>query len=218
MAVILTLLFIAGILGLIYPKILRCQTRKIPLLLLFSFFIGLVLMSVPESVAEREKQLAALKQENPVQYLEALRDISKERWLKELKELDPKQHKVEIARIQKEEAEQKQWELEMQEYRKQQALEAPKNELCKNSNARRYAYIVVLQPAIEKRLKSPSSADFPFITSIKSGYADECSFVFVGYVDAQNWFSAMLRTKYHAKVTRDPKHENMWKTDFVKFL
>jgi len=218
MAVILTLLFIAGILGLIYPKILRCQTRKIPLLLLFSFFIGLVLMSVPESVAEREKQLAALKQENPVQYLEALRDISKERWLKELEELDLKQHKVEIARIQKEEAEQKQWELEMQEYRKQQALEAPKNELCKSSNARRYAYIVVLQPAIEKRLKSPSSADFPFITSIKSGYADECSFVFVGYVDAQNWFSVMLRTKYHAKVTRDPKHENMWKTDFVKFL
>ena len=215
---VLLFLFIAGILGLVYPKILRCQTRMLPFALLVGVIATVTSMGIAEKIAAQEARWATLKVENPAQYLEELRDTNEGRWLNELAELDPKQHKVEVARIEREAVEQKEWEKEMRELAKQEAIEAPKKKLCKSSTAKTLAYVMMIQPAIEKRLKSPASADFPNLTSIQSGYVGECSFVFAGYVDAQNGLGAIIRTKYEAKATRDPEREDMWKIDFVNIL
>ena len=220
MLLFLTLLFLVlfsgSILGLLSPKLIRCNDRKIPFVLLIlwiMFLPGLVQYGGMIS-AEREKRWAALKVANPTQYLQELKQHRHERWLTELKELDPKQHKIEMARIKREQAERKK--VEAEKARRKQ--EAQVYERCKSTNAQIYAYAVLVQPAVERRLKSPATADFPMINKIQSAPSGKCSFQFVGYVDAQNSFGATLRTRYRAKVTRDPMREDMWRTDFVKFL
>jgi hypothetical protein len=58
--------------------------------------------------AKEEQRLAALKRTDPPAYLAALRQKDSERWLSELEALDPAQFSVEVARIERERAEQEQ--------------------------------------------------------------------------------------------------------------
>lgn len=55
---------------------------------------------------------------------------------------------------------------------------------------------------VEKRLKSPASAKFPSMASegVVVNYEGECRHTILSYVDAQNSFGAMIRTKYLAEV------------------
>lgn len=56
------------------------------------------------------------------------------------------------------------------------------------------------QVSVKNSLKSPSTAEFPF-----GGYSvvkmDENVYVVNSYVDSQNGFGAMLRTRYSCKIT-----------------
>lgn len=60
---------------------------------------------------------------------------------------------------------------------------------------------VMSQQFLKKRLKSPSSADFPFdYDGLFTKYIGDSTFVIAAYVDSQNSFGAMLRTNYNATV------------------
>ncbi|CDG20615.1 protein of unknown function [Xenorhabdus poinarii G6] len=57
---------------------------------------------------------------------------------------------------------------------------------------------------ISSHLKAPSTAKFASYYDVKSHKLAECKFNFIGYVDAQNSFSAMIRTKFNVVVRYDP--------------
>jgi hypothetical protein len=66
----------------------------------------------------------------------------------------------------------------------------------------------VCHEAVKNRLKAPKTADFPddsnTVSNISLGRA-----VLVSYVDAQNGFSAMLRTTYRCEVILSLKNEEL---------
>ena len=53
---------------------------------------------------------------------------------------------------------------------------------------------------VEQQLKSPSSAEFPYGTEGVTKIDDK-TFLINSYVDSQNSFGAMIRTKYSCQVT-----------------
>lgn len=65
----------------------------------------------------------------------------------------------------------------------------------------RYGAYAAAQTFVERRLKSPGSAEFPWITDVSvSKGASDCIYTIDGYVDAENSFSANLRSRYMATV------------------
>lgn len=72
----------------------------------------------------------------------------------------------------------------------------------------------VSQDAVRARLKSPSTASFPW-TPIASQHTGDCKFQVLAYVDAQNGFGAMVRSNYVATLTYDPATKH-WRVTSVK--
>lgn len=74
---------------------------------------------------------------------------------------------------------------------------------CKNETL---AYLIS-QSFVEKSLKSPSTAVFPNISKegISVQYLGECTHEVFAYVDAQNSFGGMIRTRYYARVRYDER-------------
>ena len=76
---------------------------------------------------------------------------------------------------------------------------------CKQDNSacdldEGYEYV---QKLVRSQLVSPSSAIFPKLNEdgvLFSFSVEECSFRFDAYVDSQNSFGAMIRTKYFGRV------------------
>lgn len=64
---------------------------------------------------------------------------------------------------------------------------------------------IMSQSFVEKRLKSPSTADFPYAhdEGVRISYQGECKHKIWAYVDAQNSFGATIRTKYYAEVQKE---------------
>ncbi len=85
---------------------------------------------------------------------------------------------------------------------------APKVERCGNPIS---AY-TSSQDIVKKNIVSPSTAKFPYmgfdddvrVTSVK-----ECEYVVVSYLDAQNKFGALIRSKYSI-VMRYDKEKDVW--------
>lgn len=69
---------------------------------------------------------------------------------------------------------------------------------------------VMAQSFVEDRLKSPSTAKFPSIAAngVQTQYLGDCTHKVVGYVDAQNGFGAMLRTRYYVKLKNNPVNDS----------
>jgi hypothetical protein len=162
---------------------------------------------------ETDQRLAMLAEQDPVQYLVELKDHDQDRWLEELQRLDPERHSAEVKRLKIEEA------ARTEKERKEKVARLAKDieERCKSDQAKIHAYVMAQDP-VKQRLKSPSTADFPYINKVKVLTSGECSFEIVGYVDAQNGFGAMIRSNYVAKITRDKHDDNGWRLDLVKFL
>lgn len=59
---------------------------------------------------------------------------------------------------------------------------------------------------IKQRLKSPSSADFPFSANVR--YLGECRHIVESYVDSQNSFGATVRSQTKALVRYDKKSDD----------
>ncbi len=71
---------------------------------------------------------------------------------------------------------------------------------------------VMSQTFVEDKLKSPSTAEFPYSSSkgVNVHYQGECRHKISAYVDAQNSFGAMIRTKYYAEVQNE-KGTDIWR-------
>lgn len=79
---------------------------------------------------------------------------------------------------------------------------------CDNSTM---AY-VMSQEFVKQRLKSPASADFPYINNrdVIAVSNHDCTFYVSAYVDAQNGFGAKIRTHYKATMKYD-RDEKVWR-------
>lgn len=76
---------------------------------------------------------------------------------------------------------------------------------------------VMSQGFVEKRLKSPSTAKFPYVSDegVKVGYIGECTNLVVAYVDSQNGFGATVRSQYAVKIKYNPEDETYTALDVV---
>lgn len=75
---------------------------------------------------------------------------------------------------------------------------------------------------VERRLKSPSTADFgPFsdakVTSLTPEQNTACKFLVEGYVDAQNGFGAMIRNQFIVTLSK-VKGQGSWNAQKVEVL
>ncbi len=71
---------------------------------------------------------------------------------------------------------------------------------------------VMSQSFVEKRLRSPSTADFPYTSSegVRMQYMGECTHKIWAYVDAQNAFGATIRTNYYTEL-QNKKGTDEWR-------
>lgn len=72
---------------------------------------------------------------------------------------------------------------------------------------------VMCKAVVKSRLKSPASADFPFLDR-KSYYRGKHKYIIKSYVDSQNSFGANIRTNYHCKMNYtkgEPADIRNWK-------
>jgi hypothetical protein len=66
---------------------------------------------------------------------------------------------------------------------------------------------------VEQRLKAPATAKHPWCSEAVVSETGENEFLVVSYVDSQNSFGALIRTKYAAKVRfdkYDEKRNQLW--------
>ena len=61
---------------------------------------------------------------------------------------------------------------------------------------------VMSQSFVERRLRAPSTADFPSFSSagVRVTYLGDCRHIVSAYVDAQNAFGGIVRTSYVAEL------------------
>lgn len=69
---------------------------------------------------------------------------------------------------------------------------------------------VMSQSFVKDRLRAPATADFPSILDAKVSATGDCRFKVHAYVDSQNGFGAMIRTRYTADIELDPLTDR-WK-------
>lgn len=69
---------------------------------------------------------------------------------------------------------------------------------------------VMSQTFVKRHLKSPSTAEFPWMTddNVSVSYLGDCTSLVVSYVDSQNGFGAMIRSKYAVKLKYNPDTDN----------
>lgn len=83
---------------------------------------------------------------------------------------------------------------------------APKTDYCSDGEI---AYVYA-KKLISTHLKAPSTAKFASYYDIKPFQPNKCKFNFIGYVDAQNSFGAMIRTQFDATVRYDPNKDKYY--------
>lgn len=81
----------------------------------------------------------------------------------------------------------------------------------KDCNDSTMAY-VMSQNFVKQRLKSPASADFPYMNGrgVVSVPDEECNFFVSAYVDSQNGFGAKIRAYYETKMSYD-RETKLWR-------
>jgi len=74
------------------------------------------------------------------------------------------------------------------------------------------AAYVMANEFVQQRLKAPSTAQFPTMSSsgVSISHQGNCTHIVSGYVDAQNSFGAMLRTAYTATLQYQ-RERNSWR-------
>jgi len=76
---------------------------------------------------------------------------------------------------------------------------------------------VMSQNFVKQRLKSPSSADFPYSSSdgVHIGRVADCSYQVIAFVDSQNGFGARIRSRYSVTMTATPDGKRWSAKDLV---
>lgn len=143
-------------------------------------------------MANTEERLASLKASDTKAYLGELQEIDEGRWLEELARIDPERHRVQVALLADQRA---------------KAAEAAANERYERACGERNlaeAY-VMSQSYVTAQLKAPSTAQYPLINRVRVTPMEDCHFAISAYVDAENSFGAMLRTRYSATMKHNPE-------------
>ncbi len=184
------------------PK-LKLGHRGFSLAVLLLVGLPATIASVGIATDQRESRFAALKESDPTAYLAAIKDFDQKRWLAELETMDPAQHATEVARIAKEEAQRREEERVQAEAKAAQK----RAEECGKKNE--VMAFVMSQEFVKRRLRAPATAEFPNITNSSSRAIGDCKFQVASYVDAQNGFGALLRSRYTATMLLHPE-EDSW--------
>jgi len=140
---------------------------------------------------EQEGNLIAMKTNDPIAYLRELEKTDKERWLKELTTLDPEKHALEIKKIDDEKA------LRLKQEQENAAIKRKEKHAKECGEKNEMLAYVMSQDFVKQRLKSPATADFPYLPKITRAIGD-CKYKIIAYVDSQNSFGALLRATYSA--------------------
>ncbi|GAA4352561.1 hypothetical protein [Kangiella taiwanensis] len=82
-------------------------------------------------------------------------------------------------------------------------------DFSKSVNCTEQDAITFARMYVEDNLKSPKSADFPFISEFTVTKVSKCEFMVNSYVDAQNSFGATVRSRFSATV-KQGKHRDDW--------
>lgn len=77
---------------------------------------------------------------------------------------------------------------------------SPEEEETSQLNDFKIRALVYSHTCVEERLKAPATADFPSDLDAVNPVSDSV-FVINSYVDSQNGFGAMIRTRYICKIT-----------------
>lgn len=178
----------------------------------------LLFVGIPATLAttgivndQREAEFSALKESDPQAYLAALKDYDQDRWLSELETMAPEQHRIEIARIAAEEAQRK------EEERAKAEAEAAQRRAEECGDKNEIMAFVMSQEFVKRRLRAPATAEFPRITDVTSRAIGDCKFQIIAYVDAQNGFGALIRSRYTATMLLHPD-EDSWSALEVNIL
>lgn len=85
---------------------------------------------------------------------------------------------------------------------------------CSDTNSA----FIMSQTFVKESLKAPSTAKFPYMTDsndIGAVITGDCKFEVYSYVDAQNGFGAMIRSRYTINMEYRPK-DNTWSGSNLK--
>ena len=93
-------------------------------------------------------------------------------------------------------------EAEAKEARAERAAAEKKADAEWRCNRDRAGAWTAAKEFVERRLKAPSTAEFPWITSATILPVEGCMYRVMAYLDAQNSFGAMIRSNWTAKVER----------------
>lgn len=168
-------------------------------------FVGLpgVIVTLGMLANEKKAELAALRQSDPAAYLLAIKKTDTDRWLEELKALDPANYETEFAKIKAEKAK------KAEEARQQTETDAKAKiaEQCgKKNEATAY---VMSQQFVERQLRAPATADFPsWPDEYQVQTLGNCKYKVRSYVDAQNGFGALIRSNYSAVLVLHPENDS----------
>jgi len=174
-------------------RIPRLDSRRKALALLGVCVVAMYLAS-GDVWKEREAELADLKKTDVAAYLVELKKLDEGRWLKEAKELDRVAYDKEMARLAEEN-------------------ERERRDPC--SERQVGMAFIMMQPEVTRRLKSPTSAEFPSLEGKDSGLVGECVYWVHSYVDAANSFGAQLRTPFSGKIRHHPS-DGTWQVLTLK--
>lgn len=72
-----------------------------------------------------------------------------------------------------------------------------------------------VEKAVKARLKSPSTADFPFYDKSQIQHLGDCVYHVRSYVDSQNGFGATIRSNFYVRIKRG-ETENDWQVQNIE--
>jgi hypothetical protein len=88
---------------------------------------------------------------------------------------------------------------------------------CKDDQSAKIGAFVASQSFVSKRLKSPSTAEYPYFSEngVIVNFERKCHFKVAGYVDAQNGFGATIRSRYVIDIEMDPVDGGYWGRNLI---
>ena len=139
---------------------------------------------------QREARRAELRETVPAAPLTQTREVDADRWLAELRELDPDAHATEATR---------------------RAEQAQTDRLAECTDEKATLAYVMIQEDERRSLRAPSTAEFPSRYDAGTRNMGNCVYQVFGQFDAQNGFGAMIRGTFTGTTKYFPE-SGSWRT------
>lgn len=174
------------------------KKKRTPLIFLFiiAFLAILATCSYQDNKQKQQQELQA-QLERERQQAQAQAEAYAKLTPEQKQAYDAQQKKLAEQRAKETAERQKQAKLA----REKAAITAQQQKEQKRCQDSSMAY-VMSQKFIKQRLKSPTTAKFPWSgdQGVKTQYAGDCTHKIQAYVDSQNGFGAMIRTTYYIEL------------------